>query len=233
MTYIHTLICTVGTSLFGGSLLTLSNSEDSTERQSRQEKIISAYDSMNWKTLAQELLEIDPGSRICGAEINAVEALRQKGIARPENLVLLVPNTPAGLDTGRFLKIYFEKRQDMNLKNVEVLLVENLPNNDSARLGTGEAKDIIQTMKDCMRRFGSPEEVAIVVTCKNDALKSMAVRAKQVLNVPVFYKHENSPELTELPTLLISNYDNVSTDKTSILDFPGPKEGHFRVKSVM
>ncbi len=69
-----TLICTVGTSLFESNLKNLSHT--TADKPTNWGSIKKYYDEQNYVLLANELLKIDPNSRICGAEINTIEAAK-------------------------------------------------------------------------------------------------------------------------------------------------------------
>ncbi len=75
----NTLICTVGTSLFEANLRQLS--EKTADAPENWLSIRQAYDSCNWKKLAQELLRVDPTKRLCGAEINTIQEVKGKKLA--------------------------------------------------------------------------------------------------------------------------------------------------------
>ncbi len=113
----NTLICTVGTSLFEGNLSSLSAT--TLNAPTNWADIRKAYDEQNWKALASEMLKIAPTERLCGAEINTIEEVQRKNWLSLENLVFLVSDTPNGKNTGEFLRLYFEQRKNLRLRNIE------------------------------------------------------------------------------------------------------------------
>jgi CRISPR/Cas system-associated protein Csm6 len=120
----NTLICTVGTSLFEANLRQLS--EQTADAPENWLAIRQAYDSCNWKKLAQELLRVDPAKRLCGAEINTIQEVKRKNWLSLENLIFLVSDTPNGKNTGEVLQHYFRNRGDLSLRVVEYRVVDQL-----------------------------------------------------------------------------------------------------------
>ena len=66
----HTLLCTVGTSLFAGNLARLG--KDTPGRPPNWEHLRRAHEDRDWTRVADELLQVLPEARTCGAEINTI-----------------------------------------------------------------------------------------------------------------------------------------------------------------
>ncbi len=66
------------------------------------------YYSKNWSQLAKQLVQLPPDIRLCGAEINSVEAMIRKKFlgAERDRLILLVSDTDDGNAIGSVLKSY-------------------------------------------------------------------------------------------------------------------------------
>ncbi len=80
----NTLICTVGTSLFGN----LKNlSENTLNKPNNWKEIKECYNPIQPQKLSHELLKILPTERICGAEINTIEEARKKKWLDIQNII--------------------------------------------------------------------------------------------------------------------------------------------------
>jgi CRISPR/Cas system-associated protein Csm6 len=139
-----TLLCTVGTSLFDVNISRLSATTSNAPEN--WASIKEAYDKKNWDKLADELLKLKPSSRLCGAEINTIEEIIKKKWISLENIVFFVSDTATGRDTGQFLKIYFEKRNDLKLRSVEYQVVERLQDERPADFKTHGLRNLVREM---------------------------------------------------------------------------------------
>lgn len=157
-----TLLCTVGTSLFEANISRLS--ETTPDAPENWASIKEAYDKKNWDKLADELLKLKPSSRLCGAEINTIEEIRKKKLISLENIVFFVSDTATGRDTGQFLKIYFEKREDLKLRSVEYQVVERLQDERPADFKTHGLRNLVREMGKYIVKCGGPEHIAIDAT---------------------------------------------------------------------
>ncbi|MGI0500511.1 hypothetical protein [Limnospira platensis] len=93
----NTLICTVGTSLLNN----LKYCDDAA--------IQEAFKAQNWKQLSLLLLERSNTDRLCGAEINSIASIFDKGFLADRNrLIFLVSDTDDGRAMGNLLKLYFD-----------------------------------------------------------------------------------------------------------------------------
>lgn len=201
----NTLICTVGTSLFESNLKNLS--ENTPDRPENWQLIKKYFDSNNYKQLANELLKVDPNSRICGAEINTIEAAKSKKWLNLENLIFLISDTDAGRKTGEVLENYFLLREDLHLKIIEKKEIENLQDPEPKKFKTIGLRNLVRVMGVYLKRFGI-NNCAIDATGGYKAQIAIAVLIGQALNIPVYYKHERFNEIIDFPPLPISlDYD--------------------------
>ena len=197
----HTLLCTVGTSLFAGNLARLGS--ETPDRPDNWENLRRAYDDRDWPRVAAELQRVPPEARICGAEINTIAHIRrQKGIAL-RRLVFLVSDTEAGRDTGEVLRRYFEAREDLPLEAVAVEVIEELQDERPFDFKQHGLRNLVRVMGKHIRAFG-PGQVAIDATGGYKAQIAIAALVGQALGVPVFYKHERFDSLIDFPPMPVA-----------------------------
>lgn len=205
----NTLICTVGTSLFEGNLSRLSSTTPNAP--TNWAAIRKAYDEKNWQALASEMLRISPTERLCGAEINTIEEAKRKNWLSLENLIFLVSDTPNGRNTGEFLRLYFEQRSDLKLRNLEYQVVDNLQDERPTDFKVYGLRNLVRKVGEYIQRFGGADYIAIDATGGYKAQIAIAVIVGQALNIPVFYKHERFSEIIDFPPLPISFDTEVDT----------------------
>ncbi|MBI4853199.1 MAG: putative CRISPR-associated protein [Acidobacteria bacterium] len=214
----NTLICTVGTSLFESNLRNLS--AKTPNAPSNWEEIKSAYDSENWKKLAVEINKVPPTERVCGAEINTVEETKRKNWLGLENLIFLVSDTPNGKNTGIFLKEYFSRRNDLNLKNLDYEVINELQDERPKDFKIHGLRNLVRSAGYYINRFGGPDCIAIDATGGYKAQIAIAVIVGQALNIPVFYKHERFSEIIDFPPLPISfDHEILASNSDLLTDF--------------
>jgi len=210
-----TLICTVGTSLFNN----LEHLKSKRERIHKFSQLISYYKSENWPLLAKALNRLHPQDRECGAEINTVEESMRKKWIRLKKIFLLVSDTDLGDATGLVLKHYFDNRNDLDV-SIEVLKISDLQNEDPKIFKTRGLRNLVRTIGEVLRRNSNyAEDVAIDATGGYKAQIAIAVIMGQVLDIPVYYKHELFPEIIDFPPLpiamdfdLLGRYAHIFTD---------------------
>ena len=140
----HTLICTVGTSLFKPNLFGLPSVEKYEDWLSKQpsadqphlsseliqslktalgDNIKLALDEQNWKLIAEALSKFPGTVRLCGAEINSITDLIQRGYCTENcSLVICHSATNEGLQIATILKHYYEaKRHQIKIEKIEDL----------------------------------------------------------------------------------------------------------------
>jgi putative CRISPR-associated protein (TIGR02619 family) len=220
----NTLICTVGTSLFESNLKWLREKAKKFPDTvpNNWKALVEAYESSNWKALAQELLEIKPSERVCGAEINAIEEIRQKKWLSLEKLYFLVSDTPMGTNTGRVLTEYFKQRSDLKLKKNDVAYktVEKLQDKMPKDFRTHGLRNLVRAIGEYLQRMGGTEKVAIDATGGYKAQIAIAVVIGQALNIPVYYKHERFSEIIDFPPMPVTlDYEILAEHADILTDF--------------
>lgn len=194
---IHTLICTVGNSL-------LDNLSKLGEKDLTHSDLQELYIRKEWKKLAKTLLNIDPASYICGVEINTISEINTKRNVSLENLIFLISDTPSGQMSGTLLKNYFEFRTDLHLRNVISDTIEKLQPENPQDFKRDGLRNLVRKITEYSQKFGGSGEVAINATGGYKAQIALSAIIGQVLNLPVFYKYENFPEIINFPPLPIS-----------------------------
>ena len=212
----NTLICTVGTSLFEANLRRLTSEYPS--KPENWEAIAENFKKKNWSHLADELLKVDPKERICGAEINTIEAAKNKNWLEIENLIFLISDTDTAEETGKVLKHYYEGRKDIPIKNIELKRVENLQDKNPKKFKTEGLRNLVRVIGAYISRFGI-EKCAIDATGGYKAQIAIAVLIGQALNIPVYYKHERFNEIIDFPALPISLDYDILGKNAHILDY--------------
>ncbi len=214
----NTLICTVGTSLFEANLRQLS--EKTANAPENWFDIRQAYDSCNWKKLAQELLRVDPAKRLCGAEINTIQEIKGKNWLSLENIIFLVSDTPNGKNTGEVLQHYFRNRNDLSLRVVEYRIVDQLQDKRPKDFKIYGLRNLVRNIGDYIQRFGGPDYLAIDATGGYKAQIAIVVIVGQALNIPVLYKHERFSEIIDFPPLPITfDHDILARNADLLTDF--------------
>jgi len=217
----NTLICTVGTSLLEVNLKRLSESPASFPNPPANANALSAaYQSQDVNKIAKELAQIDATQRICGAEINTIEAIRNKKWLSLEQLIFLVSDTPAGKLTGEILRVYFgQYRSELKLHNVEYKIIEQLQDERPKDFKTQGLRNLVREIGGYLNRF-QLEQVALDATGGYKAQIALAVVIGQALDIPVYYKHERFSEIIDFPPLPISlDYDVLAEYADILTDF--------------
>lgn len=188
----NTLVCTVGTSLFGN----LRNAEES---------IKQVFEIKNWKQLSLLLLQQKNYDRICGAEINSITSIcNKKLLDSHKRLIFLVSDTEDGKRTGDILKLYYENSGNPLLfERVEVRVLEGLRDDDVKAFKQQGLKNLVREISTEVRNF-SPEVIAINATGGYKAQISFAGMIGQALEIPVYYLFEKFSEVIELPPQPVS-----------------------------
>lgn len=188
----NTLICTVGTSLFNN----LKHSEGD---------IKQAFDDQNWNQISLLLLERKNSDRICGAEINSVTSICNRGLlAAKIKLIFLVSDTEDGKKTGSLLKLYYNNaRNNLKFEQVEFRILTGLRDDDVKAFKQQGLKNLVREISIEVRNF-SAEAIAINATGGYKAQISFAGMIGQALGIPVYYLFEKFSEVIELPPQPVS-----------------------------
>jgi putative CRISPR-associated protein (TIGR02619 family) len=197
----HTLLCTVGTSLFEGNLRRLDRLEAPPPNASQLQ---SAFTRRDWRQLGEELAKLDPNSRCCGAEINTLCQLRSHSDLALRKVVFFVSDTEDGRDTGEVLSQYLSARRDLDLEGPAPIVVEQLQDARPRDFRNHGLRNLVRRMGEQILQGGGPEFVAIDATGGYKAQIAVAVVLGQALGIPVFYKHEKFSETIAFPPLPIS-----------------------------
>lgn len=211
------MICSVGTSLLKGSLRQLP--QNSSRKPDNWQQITGAYQIKNWDALAGALLKVDPGHKICGAEINTIEQIRNYPGVCLENLIFLVSDTPLGNNTGQVLERYFQNR-NLGLKTVESHVVRHLQAERPRDFQIFGLRNLVLETARHLHRFKGPDYAALNATGGYKAQSAMTAVIGQVFKMPVFYKQESSFEIIEFPPLPIClDHDIMSRTASLLIDF--------------
>ena len=201
MKVIKNLISTVGTSLFFPNLASLNESMARGTIAESKRALASAYANKDWGAVAEELCTLPPSDRICGAEINSIDCLRQQGIiSAGVNLFFLNSQTPEGAAIADVLKAYYAR---VSTGPVESREIEDLQDADPRRFRTRGLRQLVSTICSIVQNYGS-EFCAINATGGYKAQIAIAVSLGQALNIPVFYKHERFDDIISFPPMPIA-----------------------------
>lgn len=184
----NTLICTVGTSLFNNI------------KYANDDSIRQAFEGKNWKQLSLLLQEKPNTDRLCGAEINSVTSICDRGyLSSRRQLLFLVSETDDGKNTGAVLKLYYEHASNpLRFDKVEVRVLEGLRDDRVKDFKQKGLKNLVRNISDEVRKFSS-ETLAINATGGYKAQISFAGMIGQALEIPVYYLFERFSEVIELP----------------------------------
>ena len=194
----HTLICTVGTSLFNSNLAKLTVEDADPARA----ELARAYAAHDWHAVAGKLAERSPTERLCGAEINSLTSLFDKGFAQREsNLFFCHSATDEGRDIGSVLRLYYQKSGKHPL--VQTLEIGDLQDGDPQLFRTRGLRNLAKTVCKVVRDYGAGG-CAINATGGYKAQIAIAVLMGQAMSVPVYYKHERFDEIIGFPPMPVA-----------------------------
>ncbi|MCC5634621.1 putative CRISPR-associated protein [Nostoc sp. CHAB 5844] len=184
----NTLICTVGTSLFNNL------------KFSQEQSVQQVFETKNWQQLVLLLGQRKNTDRLCGAEINSITSICEKGLlVQRIRLIFLVSDTDDGKNTGNILKLYYENfKNPLLFEKVEFRVIEGLRDDNVQAFKHQGLKNLVREISKEVRNF-SPEAIAINATGGYKAQISFAGMIGQALEIPVFYLFEKFSEVIELP----------------------------------
>lgn len=177
---------------------------DSSKRPDNWEAIVESYKRKLWPRLAKELNQLLPSEQLVGAEINTIEEMYKKNSLHLEYLYFLVSDTPDGRTMGDILQAYFEKRNDLKLKNIDYKVIADLQNQDPKKFKSLGLRNLVREIGDYIRKHGGSETVAINATGGYKAQIAIAVVIGQSLNIPIYYMHETFSEIIDFPPLPVT-----------------------------
>lgn len=190
----NTLICTVGTSLLNNL------------KFSQEEVVKQAFEAKNWQQVALLLLQRSNSDRLCGAEINSITSICDKGLLeKRKKLIFLVSDTEDGKKTGELLKFYYKNSSNTWKfeEEPEVRVLEGLRDDNVKAFKQLGLKNLVREISTEVRNFG-PEAIAINATGGYKAQISFAGMIGQALEIPVYYLFEKFSEVIELPPQPVS-----------------------------
>ena len=191
----HTLLCTIGTSLFYPNLSTLRDDNPNPTLAA----LAKAYTAKDWQGVASLLSELNPTERLCGAEINSVADLLKDKYVDKGNLHLLFSDTEDGENIAAVLKAYFT----LDDWNVEAHRVDGLTDQDPKAFGNRGLRNLAKLLGERVREFGA-KHCAINATGGYKAQISIAVLMGQALEIPVYYKHERFNAIIPFPPMPVA-----------------------------
>lgn len=193
----HTVICTVGTSLFRPNLAGLRADDPEPNRQA----LARAYAACDWEAVAAGLGTHGPTDRLCGAEINSLASLVAKGYAAADaNLVFCHSDTADGQAIGRILEVYFRRAGH---SSVQARTITDLQDRDPRLFRTRGLRNLAREVCKVIRDYGAAS-CAINATGGYKAQIAIAVLMGQALGVPVYYKHELFDEIIAFPPMPVA-----------------------------
>lgn len=209
----QTLICTVGTSLFWPNLKTLPTPDrysDWLQKQPPDDQphltssaiaaLKTAIDRADWVNLALHLSQLPPTLRLCGAEINSIADLLQRGYAAANAAILFChSDTADGRAIATLLTHYYQALGHAAAHHH----VEGLQDTDPKAFRTDGLRNLVKQMSQLLYTRGA-EYCAINATGGYKAQIAIAVLLGQALRVPVYYKHERFSEIIAFPPMPIS-----------------------------
>ena len=186
-----TLICTVGTSLFGNLR--------GPDPKDAERPLFEAHRRADWNRLSSLLAKIDPAHRLCGAEINSVDDLVSKGLVARGGLHLLVSDTSDGADVGAVLDGYFRARG----WRTSVHAIDGLKDDDPRAFRTRGLRNLAKAIGRRVREYGAGQ-CAINATGGYKAQIAIAALMGQALDIPVYYKHERFNAIIPFPPMPVA-----------------------------
>jgi putative CRISPR-associated protein (TIGR02619 family) len=194
------LLCTVGTSLFG-NLDALAVEVREGRLPDDQRLLAEVYAARDWGGVAAHLATLPADDRVCGAEINSVASLLDKGYAaRDCGLHFFHSATDDGRSIAGILTAYFRSRGHAPVEPVEV---PDLQDADPKRFRTHGLRNLARAVCKAIRDH-SAAACAINATGGYKAQIAIAVLLGQALGVPVYYKHERFSEIIAFPPLPVA-----------------------------
>lgn len=209
----HTLICTLGTSLFYPNLKNLPTKDTYNtwlDRQPEGDRAVfsldlvttlkTAFDQKDWNTLALQLTDLPANTRLCGAEINSITDLLHRGYCTTNaRIVLCHSETDEGNAIAEVLRHYYE----LAGHPVECKQIEGLQDKTPKTFRTKGLRNLVKAMSQVVLDRGA-QYCAINATGGYKAQIAIGVLLGQALQMPVYYKHERFSEIIAFPPMPVS-----------------------------
>ena len=194
----HTLLCTVGTSLFYPNLSGLVREP---QPDLALAALTRAYTEKNWREVAAQLHRMAPTDRLCGAEINSVTELLTDGFIDKTYLHLMFSDTDDGRAIAQVLEAYFTT----DGWQVQTHCVAGLRDDDPQAFRTRGLRNLAKVLGERMYEAGGKADFcAINATGGYKAQIAIAVLMGQALGIPVYYKHERFAAIIPFPPMPVS-----------------------------
>ncbi len=195
------LICTVGTSLFKPNLETLKRELEADRLDVERRALAEAYVRGDARCVASELRRLPPAERVCGAEINSIASLIEKGYVQPDcGLYFLHSETDDGRHIAAILQAYYREGGHQPVTPVEVA---DLQDQDPKRFRTKGLRHLAREIAAIIRNH-SADACTINATGGYKAQIAIGVVLGQAFGTTVFYKHERFSEIIAFPPMPIS-----------------------------
>ena len=212
----HTLLCTIGTSLFYPNLFNLKDTNpDPTlaalaqaferalkrfKKACEKDPALAQADSLkDWQEVAELLHKRKPTDRLCGAEINSVTDLLKQEFIEQVHLHLLHSDTHDGKAIAEVLQFYFKA----DGWQVTTHRVEGLRDDDPRAFRTHGLRNLAKIFGERVRETGA-DFCAINATGGYKAQIAIAVLMGQALDIPVYYKHERFDAIILFPPMPVA-----------------------------
>ena len=192
----HTLLCTVGTSLFYPNLSGLTREPQADPVRAA---LAQAYADQDWPEVAAQLHRLSPAERLCGAEVNSVADLLKQGYVETGRLHLLYSDTEDGERIAAVLDAYFSA----DGWRVQTHRVDGLSDRDPKAFRTRGLRNLAKLFGERVRDAGA-DFCAINATGGYKAQIAIAVLMGQALGIPVYYKHERFDAIIPFPPMPVA-----------------------------
>ena len=192
----HTLLCTVGTSLFYPNLSGLTREP---QMEPVRAALAQAYTHQDWPEVAAQLHRLSPAERLCGAEVNSVADLLKQGYVETGRLHLLYSDTEDGDHIAAVLGAYFSA----DGWRVQTHRVDGLSDRDPKAFRTRGLRNLAKLFGERVRDAGA-DFCAINATGGYKAQIAIAVLMGQALGIPVYYKHERFDAIIPFPPMPVA-----------------------------
>jgi putative CRISPR-associated protein (TIGR02619 family) len=216
------LLCTLGTSLFRPNLERLRREAQEGTLREDWLPLSEAYARGDWSAVALALTRIPASERVCGAEINSVASMIQRGHSPPDcGLLLFHSATQDGHAVSLILEQYYKAQGHSPVERIEV---PDLQDEDAKRFRTHGLRNLVRKLCGTIRER-SASACAINATGGYKAQIAVAVLVGQALGVPVYYKHEMFSEIIAFPPLPVSfDYEIWMQASGMLFDLDGSRE---------
>lgn len=192
-----TIISTVGTSMLFPNLKGLKADDPDPMRAA----LAIATENEDWQEVAEQMANLSPSDRLCGAEINSLASLLDKGYAAARaNLFFAHSATKEGRGIATVLKyLYLAKGHP----RVETIEIDGLQDENPTAFRTTGLRNLARQICRLIREYDA-SSCALNATGGYKAQIAVAVLIGQAVGVPVYYKHERFDEIIEFPPMPVS-----------------------------